>query len=950
MRAETIFQKIAYVIFFSSLIHQAVAQEIKIPAKNASGHPRILTNSTSGKESVNQLINKEEWARTVYTATKAKIDPYVNRHQKDPKWIVSRLQMYWNSHYTDVFIKGGVYAHASGKAPVPTVRFTGTRDATTVYTRPKLEDIKPYMDDERGLYLQNGSKPDKPWEWAEQSKTGRIIEAINREIVGLAQEAAFLYWYTGEEKYGRFAYDLFDTYMTGMYYRKEPFDLNRGHHQTLVGLSSFEVIHEDILNELTLCYDFLHSYLKTRSAQKLPIYVDTFRKWADIIIKNGVPHNNWNLMQADFVAHIAFVLEDNLNYPDGKGTQYYLDQILNRTTIRQWALTDLVNKGFDANTSFWNESPSYSTMVVGDYASFVTMFSYTLNFDLLPQLPILPKAVLATAQYLYPNKYTVGFGDTKYGPLSTVGIQQMIINAQQYNKKEQEELFTRMLKMVTDEITASQDNHAPDSRSFTSLFHASPLGTKQSIPAGKLADFVTPTFHAPNVSYFVQRNGLDPHTGLMISQAGSMGNHAHANGIAMELYGKGLVLAPEMGIGTSYFQSDYAEYYSQFPAHNTVVVDGISAYPVMKSNHAFTVQSCYPASTQKTGFFPGITFSDLFFLEPETNADQNRVMSIIRTGDSTGYYVDIFRSKRKAGSDKRHDYFYHNLGQELVVADGAGKALNLQPTHKLTFADGDLFAYDYLWDKKSLKTSHDFRATYKLSVPGRDDVLMNMWMKGSPDREIFTVKAPPSRSFSNGVMIPADIANLPLNTVVARQSGEAWTRPFAAVYEPSTGKEPKSINSITSFTPAQADADFVGLTIESRNNNRQYVFSAVDATKPVSHLNMAFQGTYGVISENSAGLRYLFLGKGTSIAHEGWRIMAPNTATSAALSQEKDGWYFTADKPVQLTLPANIIAGKTELQFIQNGQSAKLKGKKLKINGRKSIVFEMPAMPFTKVL
>ena len=29
------------------------------------------------------------------------------------------------------------------------------------------------------------------------------------------------------------------------------------------------------------------------------------------------------------------------------------------------------------------------------------------------------------------------------------------------------------------------------------------------------------------------------------------------------------------------------EYYSQFPAHNTVCVDGISSYPVMKSNHAF---------------------------------------------------------------------------------------------------------------------------------------------------------------------------------------------------------------------------------------------------------------------------------------------------------------------------------------------------------------------------
>ena len=55
----------------------------------------------------------------------------------------------------------------------------------------------------------------------------------------------------------------------------------------------------------------------------------------------------------------------------------------------------------------------------------------------------------------------------------------------------------------------------------------------------------------------------------------------------MELYGKGLPLGPDAGIGlTLYSGQDYLEYYSQFPAHNTVCVDGISAYPVMKSNHA----------------------------------------------------------------------------------------------------------------------------------------------------------------------------------------------------------------------------------------------------------------------------------------------------------------------------------------------------------------------------
>ena len=38
------------------------------------------------------------------------------------------------------------------------------------------------------------------------------------------------------------------------------------------------------------------------------------------------------------------------------------------------------------------------------------------------------------------------------------------------------------------------------------------------------------------------------------------------------------------------------------------------------------------------------------------------MMSIVTTGAETGYYVDVFRSRKEKGGDKMHDYFYHNLG------------------------------------------------------------------------------------------------------------------------------------------------------------------------------------------------------------------------------------------------------------------------------------------------
>lgn len=42
---------------------------------------------------------------------------------------------------------------------------------------------------------------------------------------------------------------------------------------------------------------------------------------------------------------------------------------------------------------------------------------------------------------------------------------------------------------------------------------------------------------------------MHPRHSLMVSLNGSEGNHMHANGISMELYGKGYVLGPDAGIG-----------------------------------------------------------------------------------------------------------------------------------------------------------------------------------------------------------------------------------------------------------------------------------------------------------------------------------------------------------------------------------------------------------------
>lgn len=239
------------------------------------------------------------------------------------------------------------------------------------------------------------------------------------------------------------------------------------------------------------------------------------------------------------------------------------------------------------------------------------------------------------------------------------------------------------------------------------------------IKAGTIDDYVTPTFYAPNVSWLVQRNGMHPEHSLMASVNGSEGNHAHANGISLELYGKGYVLGPDAGIGKTLYQGlDYLEYYSQFPSHNTVCVDGVSSYPVMKSNHAFRLLNLYPASGIKAGYQP-VSYSNVYFREPETYADQTRLVSIVNTSDSTGYYVDVFRSRKIEGGDKMHDYFYHNLGQTMSLNAADGSALGLHPTQELAFAGAHLYAYSYIYGQRGAETSKDIKADFTIQMPDR---------------------------------------------------------------------------------------------------------------------------------------------------------------------------------------------------------------------------------------
>ena len=180
--------------------------------------------------------------------------------------------------------------------------------------------------------------------------------------------------------------------------------------------------------------------------------------------------------------------------------------------------------------------------------------------------------------------------------------------------------------------------------------------------------------------------------------------------------------------------------------------------PVMMSQHAFKVMALSPEvsaeqpaskklseqkisyqkeSDAKAGNLGNMTYVTVSFIESEIQAEQQRTTAIVQTSDKGGYYIDVFRSRKKEGGDKTHDYFYHNLGQEMKVMDAASnKALDMKPTEELAFAGGHLYAYSYIYNKvsaemtSSVKTQVDENRTIDRYQSGKKNVAFLMHSMG----------------------------------------------------------------------------------------------------------------------------------------------------------------------------------------------------------------------------
>ena len=862
----------------------------------AMAHPQILVSSDE-QDAIKAKLEQSPWAKQSYAELKSRVDFYVGLCETNPQFMSSRLFMNWQTHYITPVVEKSRIIGGEGRASVPTPRFGGARDWATKYAAPaKLEDLKPYNDNDGKVWLFN--KETKTNEWAHPGLTGRMFETVNEGIFQTAADASFVYWITGDEKYAKYVDEILGTYLNG-FSQMQPPKITDEVGAQIIGFESFEVIHEDVVTPLAESYDFLYDYL-LKNGRDVKLLQAQFKRMADRVIEGGSRDGNWNLNQARIIAYAGLTLEANTNYSDGKGREYYVDVILNAELPAQKGLTHVIKEGYDLQSGIWPEAPGYSFGTTKDIALIASLVSGDEAGRAVLADPILSKAILAQASLTYPNGYSVGLGDTVNTRVNVEALELLIAAARAWGDAALEESLTAILQR---EITLGFYQRSANANLVALTKYVGDL--KKVSPA---ADNGQRTFFGRALNVLMQHNlGDDAEHSLGAAMYGTAGGHVHANGLAIELYGAGLTLGADPGRGTSYWQADHGQYYSQPPAHNTVIVNGRSNYPINRRNQiAMNLDLIEPAPGEN-GISPDISFAQASFHYGEPAADQQRTLALVRISPRAGFYFDVFRSRAEIATNSFHDYLYHNIGQLLSLKDESGNALALAATDLLSSTNGLLKGYDYFKDEKSMELAENFNGVFTTTLNDGSKHLMNFWMLGQSERRAFSVSAPPDHAAREELHGKLD--EIPMPTLVVRQHGDAWQKPFIAVYEPALASEGAAIQTVRAAKTDGENSSLAACVVGGREvGNDKKAFSVcllqndqLDADCKVEGYN--FNGSFGVAIRRGDELDELYLAHGRNFGNSTVFFSATNDSfINAALTRDAEGWRYSASATVKVGL------------------------------------------------
>lgn len=185
-----------------------------------------------------------------------------------------------------------------------------------------------------------------------------------------------------------------------------------------------------------------------------------------------------------------------------------------------------------------------------------------------------------------------------------------------------------------------------------------------------------------------------------------------------------------------------------------------------------------------------------------------------------------------------------------------------------------------IYNQRCIETNKDVRADFTVRMPDGDDITMSMWMKGEQERKIFSALSPMTEGLSRIKQMPYVIADQPTLTFVARQRGEAWTRPFVSVFEPHTAKNAPSRIREVRFPEVSAtgEGSHTGIQVIQTDGTADWILSSDKAEVRCTTEGISAQAVYALYRQKGGQGEMAFLGGGTLLEAGDIRIEAAEAA------------------------------------------------------------------------
>ncbi|WP_200979928.1 hypothetical protein [Echinicola sp. 20G] len=711
--------------------------------------------------------------------------------------------------------------------------------------------------------------------------------AAHNKVLSIASEAGMLYFLTQDETYAMFAADILEVYFEQLG-SKTPMTT------TIAGNAFYDP--RTTYDHIALAYDFIYNYLKKSQAsvynrelgKRIPFNNDKAQKSIENMVGNTLQEygkkdthgkyiSNHPILTAPGVLYGILCVEDDIER-ERLFNVFWETGTAHQNSFKHTILTMFGEQGI------WPESTSYSFMPLVTLVLNIVDRNFP-EMDVTKEYKQIFNGSFLFDNLRYPDHRFVRFGDSKR---NNDGTQELYRYTLDIANRRGFDNLTNQAKIALKQAYEIEGGYRPRITGNTfnnyeelQLFWGVPIpdNIDDSI------DFQKPTVIIEHAGVALQRNYVKENN-LLYGLCGIIGGahyvHSHVTGITMELYGAGYVMAPNAGLPPTVAERQiplHEHYFRLYAGNNTVIVNGTS-HGLDKGSwkgkanvwQNTTLNIAAEPKHLEDPISDNFSFATQFLDDSVNHSLQQRTLSTIRTSATTGYYLDVFRSKSKENNNF-HDYIYHNIGDKTYIWDTDNEKLSLKQTDRYQNDIGDVVrspGWRYFEDTKVTDpTSETVKIRFDVNYNRK---YMHMFVAGGVEREFTQALAPPTREAKNGYI------DKKTQLIAIRQNGEAWARPYMSVFEPSANKS----SSVKNVQPLQDGEKTIGVKVISHVGNKvitDYIISQDNAAASyINHkIDLQFVGRFGVVRITMHDAKEeveLYIGEGNQMKYKDHTLTA----------------------------------------------------------------------------